>query len=234
MKYFLLILISLIISNNSQPKLIEAIPFLIISTIDEYINQIEYNNPEFFEKEKDFFTQIKSELNSIKNTSDLQKKVSALKIILTKLYLKAYSSSSLPEQESLLSIIEMLKSSIKNFEEQFKDLFNSTAVLPPQKEGDVPNKTSGVNDFKRETVDTWRIDITMFVILVVFVLILGCVGWYVISKKRIKQVDIEKINVSNSRNEKRNEVNGFSVMHSEPIMSNHEDTISNTEIVLDN
>ena len=233
MKYFLLILISLIISNNSQPKLIEAIPFLIISTIDEYINQIEYNNYEFFEKEKDFFTQIKSELNSIKNTSDLQKKVSTLKIILTKLYLKAYSSSSLPEQESLLSIIEMLKTSIKNFEEQFKDLFNSTAVLPPQKEGDVPNKTSGL-DFKRETVDTWRIDITMFVILVVFVLILGCVGWYVISKKRIKQVDIEKINVFNSRNEKRNEVNRFSVMHSEPIMSNHEDTISNTEIVLDN
>lgn len=74
----------------------------------------------------------------------------------------------------------------------------------------------------------------MFVILVIFVLILGCVGWYVISKKRIKQVDIEKINVFNSKKEKRTEVNGFSVMHSEPIMSNHEDTISNTEIVLDN
>lgn len=74
----------------------------------------------------------------------------------------------------------------------------------------------------------------MFVILVLFVLILGCVGWYVISKKRIKQIDIEKINVFNSKKEKRTEVNGFSVMHSEPIMSNHEDTISNTEIVLDN
>ena len=233
MKYFLLILISLIICNNAQPKLIEAIPFLIISTIDEYINQIEYNNPDFFEKEKDFFTQIKSELNSIKNSPDLPKKVSTLKLIFTKLYLKAYSSSSLPEQESLLSIIEMLKSSINNFEEQFKDLFNTT---PPQV-GEVPNKTSTneeLNDFKRETVDTWRIDITMFVILVIFVLILGCVGWYVISKKRIKQVDIEKINVFNSKKEKRTEVNGFSVMHSEPIMSNHEDTISNTEIVLDN
>ena len=127
----------------------------------------------------------------------------------------------------------MLKSSINNFEEQFKDLFNTT---PPQV-GEVPNKTSTneeLNDFKRETVDTWRIDITMFVILVIFVLILGCVGWYVISKKRIRQVDIEKINVFNSKKEKRTEVNGFSVMHSEPIMSNHEDTISNTEIVLDN
>ena len=225
MKYFLLILISLIICNNAQPKLIEAIPLLIISTIDECINQIEYNNPDFFEKEKDFFTQIKSELNSIKNSPDLPKKVSTLKLILTKLYLKAYSSSSLPEQESLLSI--------NNFEEQFKDLFNTT---PPQV-GEVPNKTSTneeLNDFKREAVDTWRIDITMFVILVLFVLILGCVGWYVISKKRIKQVDIEKINVFNSKKEKRTEVNGFSVMHSEPIMSNHEDTISNTEIVLDN
>ena len=46
--------------------------------------------------------------------------------------------------------------------------------------------------------------------------------------------NIEKINVFNSKKEKRTEVNGFSVMHSEPIMSNHEDTISNTEIVLDN
>ena len=170
------------------------IPNIIVSSLEYYLNLFKETNANFYQKEIEFFEQINKNIDFYKTIDDTKEKIGILKETLIQLTNKLISSSNFEYPNDSLLILSNLLEKLKRYEtkflnqiyEQFKN--NITTSTSQTKNNEILKSDLS----KIKLVNTKIIDQQMFVILIIMLTILTVVGFYLITKKRLKKSDIEK------------------------------------------
>ena len=171
------------------------IPNIIVSSLEYYLNLFKETNANFYQKEIEFFEQINKSIDFYKTINDTKEKIGILKETLIQLTNKLISTSNFEYPNDSLLILSNLLEKLKRYEtkflnqiyEQFKN--NITTSTSQTKNNEILKSDLS----KIKLVNTKIIDQQMFVILIIMLTILTVVGFYIITKKRLKKSDIEKV-----------------------------------------
>lgn len=190
--------------NNDLDSLINndsiGLPNIVVSSLEYYLNLIKETDANFYQKEIEFFEQINKSIDIYKKIDDTKEKIGILKETVKQLTNKLISTSNFDyKNDTFLLLSNNLLEKIKNYETKF------LSQIYPQIKNNVKTPTSPTNTkeiiksdlSKIKLVDTKIIDQQMFIILIIMITILTVVGFYLITKKRLKKSEIEKTNKKN-------------------------------------
>lgn len=173
------------------------IPNIIVSSLEYYLKLIKETNANFYQKEIEFFEQINKSIDIYKTIDDTKEKIGILKETLNQLINKLISTSNIDyKNDTLLLLSNNLLEKINNYEAKFL----SQIYQQIKNKVKTPTSPTSNNEIiksdlsKIKLVDTKFIDQQMFVILIIMITILTVVGFYLITKKRLKKTEIEKTN----------------------------------------
>lgn len=178
------------IDNEFNITKINVSPFVILH-IQNYINNIKYNNKEFYEKESEFFNMIKAKINIFQEFDNSISQIYIVQDIIHDIYEKISSSISEEDKEHLNEIVSYVIEYMINNQEKIQTMIVKSVVdNDNNNNGNIQRNELPISNLTSiKQINLQLVDRHMVVIVIILVSCLTLIGVYLITKYNQSNID---------------------------------------------
>ena len=176
------------IDNEFDITKINVSPFVILH-IQNYINNIKYNNKEFYEKESEFFNMIKTKINIFQEFDNTISQIYIVQDIIHDIYEKISSTISEEDKEHLNEIVSYAIEYMISNQETIQTMIVKSVVDNNNDNNIQRNELPISNLTSIKQINLQLVDRHMVVIVIILVSCLTLIGVYLITKYKQSNVD---------------------------------------------